>query len=403
MKLYENKPNYVRLDDDVSFQLVRTNPKLTTNTKLMYDGEKLYMEAYEAAPLLSTLRYKHRNVWKTGLFNRDIRNFLIDTNTTATMIGQTVEDTIVLDNFDDQYENMYWCGVESINSDFYPQEMGCIAPLYIRKKRPNYFVIFRIDTPANTNTAKEDYDYNFYEDVMNRAKIVKTFDLREDTPIGQYIKRYVEQRNFKYDQSIYVNFGSHEIYYYGIDTVTGVLTQKVENFEDQLLKNDNTIIKADTWITEGFERNNLIFPYIMNIEFLFDDKETDEFKFARYFGMYCNDIDLYDVNVTSLDVNNVDKYTTIYTEYNGADDDIQMSAYSEYYIKDKSRNLYSFKTFVESSPGIYKIPSIVSKDDLSGFEASSISTHIERVEGTAKGEKIPGSQIAQRVFTICSV
>ena len=28
---------YVKLDDGVSFALVRTNPKLTTNTKLMYN------------------------------------------------------------------------------------------------------------------------------------------------------------------------------------------------------------------------------------------------------------------------------------------------------------------------------------------------------------------------------
>ena len=30
---------YVKLDDGVSFSLVRTNPKLTTNTKLMYNGK----------------------------------------------------------------------------------------------------------------------------------------------------------------------------------------------------------------------------------------------------------------------------------------------------------------------------------------------------------------------------
>ena len=34
------KIKYVKLDDGVSFSLVRTNPKLTTNTKLMYNGKK---------------------------------------------------------------------------------------------------------------------------------------------------------------------------------------------------------------------------------------------------------------------------------------------------------------------------------------------------------------------------
>ena len=381
MKLYEDKPNYVRLDDDVSFQIVRTNPKLTTNTKLMYDGENLYMESYDAAPLLSTLKYKHHQVWKTSLFNRDIRNFLLGTNTTATTVGQTVDDTIVLDDFDNQFENMYWCGVESINSDFYPQEMGCVAPLYLRKKRPNYFVIFKIDTPANTNTKTDDYHYKFYEDVMNRAKIIKTFDLRENTPLGQYIKRYVEQRNFKYDQSIYMNFSSHEIYYYGIDRYTGVLTQKVENFEDHLLKNDNTILKSDEWITSGFERNNLIFPYILNIEFLFDDKETEEFKFARYFGMYCNDIDLYTLNIRTVATDTVDNLTGIVTWNNNNEDTIDsFNKFSEYYIKDKYKNLYSVSA-MEELPGQYNIKGIVDKDALTGFEPSSVSTHIQRVEG----------------------
>ena len=107
-----NLPNYVRLDDDVSFQILRTNPRLTTNTKLMYDGENLYMDSYQATPLLSTLEYKHHRVWKTGLFNRDLRNFLLGTNTAAYEVGQNVSDTIVLNNFDNQFENMYWCGVE---------------------------------------------------------------------------------------------------------------------------------------------------------------------------------------------------------------------------------------------------------------------------------------------------
>ncbi len=377
MKLFKNKPDYVRLDDDVSFQIVRTNPKLTTNTKLMYDGENLYMESYDAAPLLSTLKYKHHNVWKTGLFNRDIRNFLLGTNTAAYAIGQSAADTIVLNDFDDQFENMYWCGVESINSDFYPQEMGCIAPLYIRKKLPNYFVIFRINTPGNMNENQGDDKFNFNEDVRDRAKIVKAFDLREGTPIGDYIKKYVEQREFKYDQSVYVNFSSNEIYYYGIDKSKGVLTTKVENFEEQLLRNDNTILKVDDWITSGFERNNLIFPYIINFEFIFDDKEISDYKFARYFGVYCNDIDLYD-----LDVYNYDEKTGILMSNWGEDESYPLSENNFYYIKDKNNNIFSAKGTAAS--GFYKMSGKINIDDFKGFENTSVSTFATRLPGAGK-------------------
>lgn len=382
------KPNYVRLDDDVSFQILRTNPRLTTNTKLMYDGENLYMDSYQATPLLSTLEYKHHRVWKTGLFNRDIRNFLLGTNTAAYEVGQNVSDTIVLNNFDNQFENMYWCGVESINSSVYPQEMGCIAPLYLRKKRPNYFVIFKIDNPSNTNlVGSKDLKYDFYNDVLKKMKIVKTFDLREGTPIGNYIKRYVEQRDFHYDQSIYVNFSSDEIYYYGIDKKSGVLTQKVENFKTQLLENDNTIMKQDDWITGGFERNGLIFPYIMNIEFLFDDITTEEYKFARYFGMYCNDIDLYDLNIVDGSYSKETGVTTLTTRVSGINDIIDLSDDGFYYIKDKYKNIFGVSNNI-LIPGYYNVPGKINVNDFKGFESSSISTFGERVEGVGNAMMI---------------
>ena len=383
-----NLPNYVRLDDDVSFQILRTNPRLTTNTKLMYDGENLYMDSYQATPLLSTLEYKHHRVWKTGLFNRDIRNFLLGTNTAAYEVGQNVSDTIVLNNFDNQFENMYWCGVESINSSVYPQEMGCIAPLYLRKKRPNYFVIFKIDNPSNTNlVGSTDLKYDFYYDVLKKMKIVKTFDLREGTPIGNYIKRYVEQRDFHYDQSIYVNFSSDEIYYYGIDKKSGVLTQKVENFKTQLLENDNTIMKQDDWITGGFERNGLIFPYIMNIEFLFDDITTEEYKFARYFGMYCNDIDLYDLNIVDGSYSKETGATTLTTRVNSIDDIIELKDDGFYYIKDKNKNIFGVSNNI-FIPGYYNVPGEIDVNNFKGFESSSISTFGERVEGVGNAMMI---------------
>lgn len=379
MKLFKES-GYVRLDDDVSFQLVRTNPKLTTNTKLMYDGENLYMESYDAAPLLSTIKYKHHRVWKTGLFNKDIRNFLLGTNTAAYEVGQAVADTVVMDNFDNQFENMYWCGVESINSDMYPQEMGCVAPLYIRKKLPNYFVIFRLDKPTNTVTSKDDTTYVFDDDIKKQMQIVKTFNLQEGTPIGNYIKKYVEQKDFKYDQSIYVNFSSNEIYYYGIDKKSGVLTQKVENFEEPLLKNDNTIIKMDDWITEGFERNNLIFPYIINLEFLFDDKSTEEYRFARYFGMYCNDIDLFDLEVSDCIYNSESRLTTITTTQN--ENIIDLSGDHICYIKDKYDGIHSIKnTYV---PGFYSSLEKLDKDIFTGFEIGSTSTYAERLPNTGR-------------------
>ena len=49
----------------------------------------------------------------------------------------------------------------------------------MRKKKPNYFVIFKVDTPANTNLVGEkDNTYDFKEDILKTVdKINELVDL----------------------------------------------------------------------------------------------------------------------------------------------------------------------------------------------------------------------------------
>ena len=117
-----------------------------------------------------------------------------------------------------QYETLYWCGAEYIDSYFYDEEIGFVAPLYLREKLPNYFVIFRLDTPSNYNFNvdehgnKLDSTFDFKVDILDKAVLIKTFDLREGSVLGKYIRNYVEQEAFEFDKSMYVNFSNGEIY-----------------------------------------------------------------------------------------------------------------------------------------------------------------------------------------------
>ena len=293
---------YVKLNDGVSFALVRTNPKLTTNTKLMYNGKKLYMESYSTNPLLNRLNYKNVSIKSNSTYNKDIANFLKGTGVQAFNVHQNFSDVVISDSYDNQFETMYWCGAEYIESSLYTEEIGFIAPLYLREKLPNYFLIFRIDTPSNYNLNVDnngnilDSTFDFKTDILDKAVLIKTFDLREGSVLGNYIHNYVDQELFEFDKSMYVNFSNCDVTYYGINKVSGILEKKVENFENELLNIDNPVLKDDKWFTEGFERNNLIFPYIMNIEFLFDDENfthngSETYDFARYIGVYCNNIE----------------------------------------------------------------------------------------------------------------
>ena len=374
------KIKYVRLDDGVSFSLVRTNPKLTTNTKLMYNGKKMYMESYASSELLNRSMYKNVPIKPNSAYNKDIASFLTGTGAQAYNVYQNFSNVAISDSYDNQFETLYWCGAEYIDSSFYTEEIGFVAPLYLREKLPNYFLIFRLDTPSNYNLnviegTTLDSSFDFKTDILDKAVLIKTFDLREGSVLGNYIHNYVDQEAFEFDKSMYVNFSTGEITYYGINKVDGVFEKKVENFENELLKNDNPVLKNDKWFTEGFERNNLIFPYIMNIEYLFDDDNfkngnNESYDFARYIGVYCNTIEFGEfANLNELS----------YTQDNAI-----------YYFEDNKKNLHRY-TYMnsndsdsDSDESIIEIDGkdaeLFDKNLISGFEKERITGYAEPLD-----------------------
>ncbi len=362
---------YVKLDDGVSFALVRTNPKLTTNTKLMYNGKKMYMESYASSPLLNRNQYKNVSVKQNSTYNKDIARFLMGSGERAYGVYKNFSDVAISDSYDNQFENFYWCGAEYIDSSFYDEEIGFVAPLYLREKLPNYFLIFRLDTPSNYNLNVDesgnrlDSIFDFKSDILDKAVLIKTFDLREGSVLGNYIHNYIDQEEFEFDKSMYVNFSNGEVTYYGINKFNGVLEKKVENFENELIKKDNPVLKDDMWFTEGFERNNLIFPYIINIEYLFnDDKFGDTYDFARYIGVYCNNIEFGEFK----DFDELKQYG-----------DTQNDAI--YYFEDNKKNLHRYSY----NDSVLKIDGNLSEDTfdkslISGFEKEKINGYAEPLD-----------------------
>lgn len=171
MKKILGAKNFVQLDDNVSFQILRTNPVLTTNVKLMYDGEGMYLESYDANSLLTTTTYKHQRVYPNGLFNMDLKNFWASTvDDSMYHVHHKMSDTKICTNPDNMYENMYWCGVEPVISKNYDDEYGCIAPLYLKDKLPSYFVIFKVDED------KEIDPHKFTSIVSDNSSGIPTFD-----------------------------------------------------------------------------------------------------------------------------------------------------------------------------------------------------------------------------------
>ena len=97
--------------DKASYSLVRTNPKLTGNVKLVVDGkENLYLESFSANTTLSSSTFKAFKVDKTSSYEKDVYRFFQKGKTPknlAYQVFQQFEDTAVLSNYGDQYEMFY--------------------------------------------------------------------------------------------------------------------------------------------------------------------------------------------------------------------------------------------------------------------------------------------------------
>lgn len=284
---------------NTSFGVIRTNPKLTTNVKLLYNGKNLYLESFDANAQLSNAAYKNFKISGNSTYDHDIYRFYNSGLTTPTDIAYDVfeefsEDT-VLSSFGNQYEMMYNMGVRSISSEAYDEDMGLLFPLWLNKNNiPNYFVIFRLNGPISVdyNNANDVNDRNtFSKKILQNVKIIKTFDLTENSLIGSYLRRYVNQKDFPISP-IYATWNENEPWEWrGISYNKGGFSKGSNYVYEDLVVKDASLMENEYYITKGFERNKIICANLINIEFLFSDETAEDYTINRYFGLYVNKLD----------------------------------------------------------------------------------------------------------------
>jgi hypothetical protein len=148
---------------------------------------------------------------------------------------------------------------------------------------------------ADVNNAEQ----FFNSKILPNAQAIATFDLRSKTNIGRYIRSIVDNPGFNqnpFDFSLQANTYS---YYNGISIKNGVYTQKGEFLNPYLTSTDSSSqIDFEEYITDGFSRNGIICPNLLNMEFLFDDPDADLYSINRYFGFYVsrNDVGEFKLN-----------------------------------------------------------------------------------------------------------
>lgn len=294
-----------KLLENSSFALVRTNPKLTTNVKLVVDStDRLYLESFDANAELSKAKYKAFKVSEKSSYDFDLTRFYRNGETPAELsfdVLRISSDLSVKELYGEQYEFQYNYGATSINSNVYIEEFGIHAPIWLESTIPDYFIVFKIEGPVNVNNVNAQNENlneliakdpsNFIDLILKKSTIIKTFDLTENSNTGKYIRNYRNNERFPTVPLIFSTGRDSSTKWNGIDIKSGGFTSKDEFLYKQIFSIDSTIIEDEFYITQGFQRNNVAIANIINMEFLFDDKTSEDFTINRYFGLYVNAIE----------------------------------------------------------------------------------------------------------------
>jgi hypothetical protein len=146
----------------------------------------------------------------------------------------------------------------------------------------------------NENIGKvNDVENYFTEKILPNCQVIKTFDLRDGTQIGDYIRGIFSSIGPSFSP-ISVTFGNESYSYFnGISVSSGTYTSAGEFLSTFFTSTESTpMIDMERYITEGFSRNGILCPNLLNLEFLFDDPYADDYSINRYFGAYVSRNDL---------------------------------------------------------------------------------------------------------------
>jgi len=286
---------------DKSFQLLRTNTRLTTNVKINVDTNfDLYLESFNANKTLSDDKYKHFSISEQSYLEDKIPLFYdgISANI-AYDVRDFDDEDIVYKNYSDQFDDLYWSGVKKIEQNkFYKEEFEYFAPLYLKYGNlPDNFIIMRVDDPVVYEETSTDYSIsstnkgNFKKEVINKWKIVSSYDLTIKSKLGNWLDRnFINNERFPTCAFEFDSNSTNFSRWYGIDYTSGAYSERGQFITDKI-RYEQPHFRLEEYITDGYKRNNIIYPNILNLNYLFDDNPATPFKYNkysinRYYGFY---------------------------------------------------------------------------------------------------------------------
>lgn len=309
-----------------SISLLRTNPKLSTNAKLLVDSNyNMFIESIDADFSLKNERFKNFRIDSKSSWDFDLAKFWDSTFATQQLkfkVGKEKSDDFVQSKLQDQFETLYMAGARELPSTHYEEQNSYLAPLWLQGEIPKGFVIFKIPGASSIDKSvisryninvedlndyisgirgnlfnrPEDYKllgFNktfslekefFVNEILDNCEIIKYFDLSIDSPLGRYLRNYNRKLGLS---PLDINLKKGETFAFkGISLDQGGIITKREDLYKELVETDRIILEENNIITNGWSRNNMACPNIINLEFAFDDINAGDFEINRYFGMY---------------------------------------------------------------------------------------------------------------------
>ena len=329
-------------DDRSSYGLLKTNPKISGNVKITLDSNgELWLNSIDANNELADSSYKKFPISSLSTYSRDLYKFFKNGQTPPSVIFDLYQVDNQYQNtkrtLSEQYDNFYNYGVEQLKNRYYDENFSFFAPIWLRKTVPDFFVIFRLDHPVATDSyvpgeTNEEFFNSFFQD----ARIVKTFDMREKSKLGSYLRKIVNDPRFK-ERPLDVSFEADTpTVWNGACYSDGTMSGKGEFLSDYW-KLDHPITDLEEYITGGFQRHGIISTNLINLEFLFDDEEATPYSINRYFGLYVTENQLANFQIDPVALAQIEGQTPLPK-------------------KDVDGEPYSTKPFIQTNPNGIEIP-----------------------------------------------
>ena len=269
-------------NDDTSYSLLRCNPKLTGNVKVVVDSSSnIFLDTFKVSKALSQLKYRKIKLNPEEYYGRAL---MTKYNSVPSTDFYKIEDSCYdiftfSDTLSGEYYDKYNYGVRTNTDKLYSENFSFLAPLCIKRNMPDFFLIFKIKNYSSIQNDNERLEY-----FLENGEIVKSYDMRKESNLGKLIRNiYNHSKDFVGDVYIPYDYDKN-IIYNGLSLERGVVSEIYESAANE--RNLKSQVDMDDWYTLGYERNRIVSKDIINLEFMFDDKEEDIFSLNTYFGLY---------------------------------------------------------------------------------------------------------------------